>query len=193
MFEINEPVPKGKTKDFQFNANIPYLDSYTAIGRITARYFLLHFITEYGCCANTANAVIHLIVHSRNPRIVPSNKLAPTPNWSPQTFPQVVCEQMRPYLYSPMPQILYHNMPGQTMVIPAMTSGSMDNIQAYGNEGYDSSQNYKQGYGQEGQGYGQGQGQGQGYGQGYVAPDVELYNQYQPQFFANIDLSVYNK
>lgn len=88
--------------------------SYTAIGRVTARYFLIRLMTEYGCCANTAFACLHVIVHSQTPKIMvrPPKKISPN-NFYPQEFPLVVCQQMAPYVYSPLPQIRYLNMPGQ--------------------------------------------------------------------------------
>lgn len=64
-------IAAGAVKDFNFNAVIPAnITNYTAIGRVTARYFLINLTTEYGCCANTAAAVLHIIIHSRTPMIV---------------------------------------------------------------------------------------------------------------------------
>ena len=57
MHGINNQISKGGTQNFQFTNTIPNeITSYTAIGRVTARYFVLHLYTEYGCCANTAYA-----------------------------------------------------------------------------------------------------------------------------------------
>lgn len=55
MLSVNLPIPAGGSKDFSFVAQIPQnIVHYTAIGRCTARYFVLHLYTSYGCCANTA-------------------------------------------------------------------------------------------------------------------------------------------
>lgn len=52
---VDSQIRKGATKDFNFNATIPIeIVNYTAIGRIIARYFVIHLYTEYGCCANKA-------------------------------------------------------------------------------------------------------------------------------------------
>ena len=44
MHGINQPIGKGQTKEFQFTNTIPAeIVNSTAIGRVTAIYFLLHF------------------------------------------------------------------------------------------------------------------------------------------------------
>ena len=117
MHGINNQINKGETKNFQFTNTIPNdITSYTAIGRVTARYFVLHLYTVYGCCANTAYAQLHLIVHSRNPRLMTNPQLNPPQMWHPNTFPQIVNQNMKPFVLSPLPQIPVANMPGQTVI-----------------------------------------------------------------------------
>lgn len=92
---------------------------YTAIGRVTARYFVINLSTEYGCCANTAYSNIHLIVHSRTPKIMDKPKVPKPANWNPIVAPVVLCNQMMPFVLSPMPQIPFHNMPdSNTTFVP---------------------------------------------------------------------------
>ena len=85
----------------------------TAIGRVTAIYFLLRFNTEYGCCNDTATNAIHLIIISRTPMITRKMELPKPAVWNPITFPLQVLDNMKPYVLNPLPQIPYHNRPGQ--------------------------------------------------------------------------------
>lgn len=111
----NNPVivPAGTSYEINTNSMIPanILD-YTAIGRITARYFVIHLWTDYGCCTkNTASATLHLIVHSKTPMIVQKKHIAPPPNWSPKIYPKVSWNNLKPYQYNPLPKIPFLNMP----------------------------------------------------------------------------------
>ena len=155
MHGINGKIGKGTTKDFHFTNNIPAnITDYTAIGRVTARYFILHVITEYGCCANTANVQLHLIVHSTTPAIIQKMQMPPPTQWNPQVLPKMNLLNLAPYHLNPMPQIPFHNMPGQAVII-------QPNMQEqYMQEGYN--QGYGQGYDQ---GYNQGQYTLEGYKQ----------------------------
>ena len=46
-------INPGQTEHFHFSGQIPVNTvNYTAIGRCTARYFLIGVYTEMGCCAN---------------------------------------------------------------------------------------------------------------------------------------------
>ena len=111
-------IQPGAVREFNINGVIPLnILNYTAIGRVVARYFLLHLYTEYGCCTNTAQAVLHLIVHSRTPMIVQKIPMPPPQNWNPKLFPKVTCTNMKPYVYSPLPQIQFLNMPGSNNVV----------------------------------------------------------------------------
>ena len=50
-------IEKSQSHPFNFDATIPpSIVSYTAIGRVVARYFLLKLYTEYGCCASDVSA-----------------------------------------------------------------------------------------------------------------------------------------
>ena len=80
---INNPINPGSVHNFNFEATLPNsIVNYTAIGRVTARYFIIRLETEYGCCANTAYALLHLIVHSRTPKVM----VRPPKNLSPANF-----------------------------------------------------------------------------------------------------------
>lgn len=87
----------------------------TAIGKITAMYYVLHLYTDYGCCANKAEAQLHIVFHSRTPMIVKPQLLPQPANWYPKNYPKVVYQGMSPYLYSPDPRIPFVNQPGQVM------------------------------------------------------------------------------
>ena len=70
---INENIQSGRSYNFSFDSRIPTdIVNYTAIGTVTARFFILHLSTSYGCCANTASASVHIVLHSQTPRV--SNK-----------------------------------------------------------------------------------------------------------------------
>ena len=113
---INNEIPAYSKKDFQFTGKIPAdIVQSTAIGRITGIYYLLHFGTEYGCCANTADATIHLIVHSRTPIVLQKPHIERPQVWNPQVFPPFVFEKMKPFVLNPMAQIPYHNQAGQVV------------------------------------------------------------------------------
>ena len=117
LHTVTAPTAIGGQQEFSFNATIPNdIIDCTAIGRIVARYFVLHLYTDYGCCANTAESILHLIVHSRTPAIVEKKKLNPPTNWSPQVYPKVLCQNMKPYAYVPMSLIPFLNMPGENNV-----------------------------------------------------------------------------
>ncbi len=105
-------IQPGAIKEFNINGIVPNnILNYTAIGRVVARYFLLHLYTDYGCCTSTANVALHLIVHSRTPTIVQKLPIPLPQNWNPEVFPQVICTNMKPYIYSPLPLLEYLNMP----------------------------------------------------------------------------------
>lgn len=91
--------------------------NYTAIGRVVARYYLLHLYTDYGCCTTTAGAILHLIVHSKTPMIVEKKPMPPPQNWNPQIFPKIICHNMKPYMYNPLAQLQYLNMPGSNNIV----------------------------------------------------------------------------
>lgn len=117
LHEVTAPTGAGQVQEFNFTTTIPNeIIDCTAIGRIVARYFILHLYTSYGCCANTAESVLHLIVHSKSPVVVEKKTLPPPSVWNPKVYPQVLCENMKPYIYSPLPQIPFLNMPGDTTV-----------------------------------------------------------------------------
>lgn len=44
------------------------------------------------------------------------NKMPPPPNWNPQESPKVVWNNMKPFIYSPLPGIIYHNRVDSTNV-----------------------------------------------------------------------------
>ncbi len=49
--------------------------------------------------------------------IVLKKQIPPPPNWNPQLFPKIVWNELKPFVYSPLPQIPYLNMPGQQNII----------------------------------------------------------------------------
>ena len=127
-------IQPGAINEFNINGIVPNnILNYTAIGRVVARYFLLHLYTEYGCCTSTANVALHLIVHSRTPMIVQKIPMPPPQNWNPKVFPKVICTNMKPYAYSPLPQLQYLNMPGNNNVVLNMNQNTEINpLTSYG-------------------------------------------------------------
>lgn len=45
LYGINRPINPGETYNFQFESTFPTVNGYTAIGRVTARYFVIHLYT----------------------------------------------------------------------------------------------------------------------------------------------------
>lgn len=113
----------GQSSPFNMVTTLPTdILTYTAIGRVVARYFVLHLYTDYGCCTSNAEAMLHLIVHSRTPIVVEKKSIPVPQNWSPQVFPKLQVQNMKPYMYSPLPQIPFLNMPGgQNIVMNNLT------------------------------------------------------------------------
>lgn len=135
-------IQAGAVKEFNINGIVPLnIHSYTAIGRVVARYFLLHLYTEYGCCTSNAGAILHLIVHSRTPMIVEKKPMPPPANWSPQVFPKIICHNMKPYMYNPLQQIQYLNMPGNNNIVMNMNEVTEANFSA--NMGYQLNNDFK--------------------------------------------------
>lgn len=65
------PIQPQNSYNFNFVGKIPdNLIHCTAIGKIVSMYYVLHLYTNYGCCANKADAQLHLIFHSKTPMIV---------------------------------------------------------------------------------------------------------------------------
>lgn len=85
---------------------------------------MLHMYTEYGCCANTAQAVLHVVLHSRTPKIV-EKKEAPLPTmWNPRILPSVACNNMKPYSYNPLQNVPFLNMPTNQEVNMGVNDGN---------------------------------------------------------------------
>ena len=38
-------------------------------------------------------------------------------NWAPQVYPKLVVQNMKPYIYNPLPGILFRNMPGGNVIM----------------------------------------------------------------------------
>ena len=98
------------------------IDGYTAIGKITARYYLLHSWAEMGCCTHAAEAKLPLLLHSRSPRLMENPSVDPPKNWNPTQFPQMICQNMKPFILTPLRQIPARNMPGEGMGPPAISN-----------------------------------------------------------------------
>ena len=50
--------------------------------------------------------------------MIVEKKLMPVPpNWNPQGFPKLLVQNMKPYLYNPLPQLPFLNMPGNQNII----------------------------------------------------------------------------
>lgn len=78
--------------------------------------------------------MLHLIVHSRTPMIVEKKQMPPPQNWYPQVYPVITCQNMKPYVYTPLPQIPFLNMPGNQNIIintNPNTQGYPDIYQGY--------------------------------------------------------------
>jgi len=43
--------------------------------------------------------------------------MPPPQNWAPQVYPKLVVENMKPYIYNPLPGILFKNMPGGNVIM----------------------------------------------------------------------------
>lgn len=61
--------------------------------------------------------MLHLIVHSRTPIVVEKKSIPVPQNWSPQVFPKLQVQNMKPYLYNPLAQIPFLNMPGGQNIV----------------------------------------------------------------------------
>ena len=69
-------VGSGQNFDFNFQAVIPEkITSYTAIGRVTARYFVIGCYVAVGCCTTPPQAEMHIVIHSKTPNIEKQEKV----------------------------------------------------------------------------------------------------------------------
>ena len=147
-------INPGQTKDFLFQAQVPEkITSYTAIGRVTARYVLLIVDTEMGCCTTAPFCLVHMIINSKTPNIMKQEKMPPPEGWYPQECPKVTCNNMSPFTYSPLLGIPFTNNSGKSQANMEANGGmhpyfQEDNGQVYkggqmenGYEQYD--QNYQ--------------------------------------------------
>jgi hypothetical protein len=105
-FRIKNTALPGTSTNFNTIVQIPdNLNVCTAIGRFIANYYLLTLYTDYGCCTSTANPWVHLVLHSRTPIILRNRETALFPNWSPKKIPKVTCNNMKPFIYIPDPNL----------------------------------------------------------------------------------------
>lgn len=118
-------VGKGQKSDFTHKAKIPNnINRHTAIGKIIARYYVAHLVTEYGCCSETADASLHLVVQVTNPVVLKTEKIKPPGNWAPNVFPQIKNENLKPFMNNPDEKITYKNLPsGKKPVIAQPLQG----------------------------------------------------------------------
>lgn len=120
VFEKLPQVSEHGKSNFQTTIQIPNLNNYTAIGRVTARYFVLRVQTSMGCCmccTDMPYSEVHLVIQSAQPSVLLNKKLPPPDSWDPQTFPKVECLTMSPFIYQPLPAIPYRNQSGNTSPI----------------------------------------------------------------------------
>ena len=105
--------------------------------------------------------------------------MPPPQNWNPQVFPQLLCQQLKPYQLNPLPGITYHNMPGQQAIAVDMNPGyevnPYDNMNGQHQMGDQYNNNGDQPPGQP-----------------YYVPDVNQYNNYQPVYIHD-DNATYGK
>ena len=115
-------VNPGQTQNFQFQGQISSkIINYTAIGRITARYFVIVVKTAMGCCNTDPYALIHIVINSKNPSVMNQKKVPPPENWYPQQYPKIVYNNMKPFIYSPLAAIPFRN-------VPTGNGGNMDTL-----------------------------------------------------------------
>jgi hypothetical protein len=108
-------VNPANSKNFQASIQVPTaLGSYTAIGRVTARYFVVKAQMRMGCCAEIPPAEVHVVLQSTNPKVSTNHKVAPPEKWDPQTYPTVEFTSLTPFIYNPMPGIPFTNQSGKT-------------------------------------------------------------------------------
>lgn len=115
VFHAMGKINPGQIENFNLQTIIPQWNSYTAIGRVTARYFLMMVSTELGCCANSPSAALHIVVNTASPTVIKQNKMPPPENWYPHEAPKVINNNMSPFVYQPLPGIPFHNI-GQNNV-----------------------------------------------------------------------------
>lgn len=76
----------------------------SAIGQITARYYVIHFKTEEGCCSNEAEAILHIMVLAKMPDLMKKRGICkPQEDWEAEHFPPTKYMSMPPYIYDPLP------------------------------------------------------------------------------------------
>ena len=108
-------IPKvnpGQNYNFHYQALIPEkITSYTAIGRVTARFFVLIASAQIGCCTTPPHALMHIVINSKTPNVMKQQKMPPPEGWYPHESPKITCTNMKPFVYSPLPSIPFHNLP----------------------------------------------------------------------------------
>jgi hypothetical protein len=143
----------GQIENLNFSAIIPQWNSYTAIGTITARYFVMMVSTELGCCAKSPSAALHIVVNTNCPTVIKQIKKPLPENWHPHEAPKVMHNNMSPFVYQPLPGIPFHNIGqnnvsqnpmGQMGQQPSFQNDSLNEIsqknaqyQQYGKKGND--------------------------------------------------------
>ena len=75
--------------------------SCTAIGNIASNYWVINLYTNYGFCANKADAQLHIFFHSRTPIIIKPDLIPQPANWYPKVFPKAIYQNMNAYIYNP--------------------------------------------------------------------------------------------
>jgi hypothetical protein len=103
-------------------------------------YYVIHLYTNYGCCANKAEAQLHIIFHSRTPMIVKPQLIQQPPNWYPQIMQKCVYQNMSLYVYNPDTRMPFVNLPSNNM----MYQPSLETTHNQMNE--DLNSNQQQGY-----------------------------------------------
>jgi len=65
--------------------------------------------SEIGCCATGPYSNIHLVFTSSTPRLEIKPQIQPPNNWCPVTYPGIVYNNMKPFIYQPLDKIPYYN------------------------------------------------------------------------------------
>ena len=85
LIGIIKKVNAGQTENFSFQTQIPTnLTSFTAIGKIVARYFVIKVSTEMGYLTEYPFAEMHIMINSKNPAMAQQKRSQPPMGWSPQ-------------------------------------------------------------------------------------------------------------
>ena len=100
------------------------IDGCTAIGKIVAQYYVLVCSLDLGKCMRCPEVTLHILLHSKQPRILNNSPVNLPKNWNPKQFPPFVGENLKPFVLAPLRYIPVRNMLEDNMVSSSLTMGN---------------------------------------------------------------------